>query len=383
MASTNDFVTVNFPYGQRLQEAVSRFRLCQDIGKHTLAFLTLRTSAQSTLQMAIDPIAEGTPVEIAFGRLPNTHTTWYGYVNHYEHSAPDRYARAQTTYVLIGTSAGLNNEQSRSWNGVTDSYIVRRVAKEHGYASVIQATPLIRPYTVQSGESDLALLNRLAELNGYRLWVDGATLSLLDPRVLMEGPRTAASPVFIRNRRSDDTVLSFTQTTGSTVPDVGVVAQRTVYGLAGTTLVAARTTPDTSRLTKVQQTPPVRSYGEAVVELGAANKRNDNWIAATVRVRGDWRVQPNQMIYLQGSALSARDQGGWLVTSAEHDIALQEPADSSGNRYVTTAKIVRNTVGGQNVSHIIRAEQQGPVISSVLQDGIWRAAMMREVTYGI
>jgi phage protein D/phage baseplate assembly protein gpV len=65
--------------------------------------------------------------------------------------------------------------KSRAFTHMTDADIARRIAGEHGLDTDIDGTSEVREHTHQHGETDYALLRRLASRIGYDFWITERT----------------------------------------------------------------------------------------------------------------------------------------------------------------------------------------------------------------
>ena len=72
-------------------------------------------------------------------------------------------------------------KKSRNWTNKTDSFIVSQIAREYGLEPDVEDTKVQHPKTEQSQESDSQFLEKLAERNGYELYVFDKTLSSSHP----------------------------------------------------------------------------------------------------------------------------------------------------------------------------------------------------------
>jgi len=72
-------------------------------------------------------------------------------------------------------------EKPLSWANKTDSEVVAAVARRYGLSAEVEDTQVRHPMTVKGQESDMQFLERLAERNGYELYMRGRTLRFRPP----------------------------------------------------------------------------------------------------------------------------------------------------------------------------------------------------------
>lgn len=375
MSSASAQATVTFigyPIAFPVRQASLRF----EHSKHSLAFVTCQfTDQQATI------VPEGTPAVLTWGKAPGGMANFYGYVNHYELSKPTTKSRQQITYVLIGTSRDLNNENTQSWRKISDSYVVRQIAKTHRFRSIVHATKDIWPYLSQSG-SDFAYINQLAEQDGYRPFIHNCVLYYLDPFALLLVSTSAVMPIFYADGAGGDTIKSFEMIQGTTVPRGGVQATRTTYGLSSNgRLIQSVSASSSAIINKLVLPRPVGSYAEAANLSQAVQNKNAGWITATVKVLGDVRLLPNQVVTLSGKALDPNAQGLWLVDAADHEIIPEVPGISQNSMFQTTVKLSKNAQAGNAFGNVMPLTASGSLQDPFLSNGIWQAPVLQEVIY--
>jgi phage protein D len=72
-------------------------------------------------------------------------------------------------------------KQSRNFDQKNDSDIAKQVASEHGLSAIVKDSRVVHPKTEQSQESDQQFLKKLAERNGYELFVFDKSLYFQPP----------------------------------------------------------------------------------------------------------------------------------------------------------------------------------------------------------
>lgn len=355
--------------------------LRQETGKHTIALVTTVADIATPVSQRTT-LPEGMPVTLTWGTTPARTTTWYGYLHHPESiSVPGRAPTVR--YVLTGTSAVLGDHTSRTWKSASGSYVVRQLGAAAGFSVYCHKTPGGATFLAQAAESDFTFLGGLADEYGFTLWADCDRLLFLNNRTLLAGPASSSMPAARMDRRNgrQDSLLTFTETRGPTVPGSGQVANRTTFGLdraSGQIIKAASTTDQVASPRRLIDTSrPIGSYSDAVSSLSASTARNDQWITAEAEMLGDIRLQPGGLVWLDGLAMPAGSRGMWLVQRAEHLLSVM--ADS----YTTRLRLTRNAVGQQVFSQILPYGPDNAPQACVLDDtGHWRAALVKEVTYG-
>lgn len=72
-------------------------------------------------------------------------------------------------------------KESRNWANKKDSDVVAEIARLYGLKSVVEDTKVVHPKTEKSQQSDMQFLEKLAERNGYELYVFDTTLYFRPP----------------------------------------------------------------------------------------------------------------------------------------------------------------------------------------------------------
>ncbi|CAB1062424.1 hypothetical protein D1BOALGB6SA_7201 [Olavius sp. associated proteobacterium Delta 1] len=75
----------------------------------------------------------------------------------------------------------MQGRQSRSWDSKKDSQVAREIASEHNLKSDVQDSQVIHPRVEQTQESNYHFLKRLADRNGFELYVFNDTLFFKEP----------------------------------------------------------------------------------------------------------------------------------------------------------------------------------------------------------
>lgn len=356
----------------RILQPIARVQVRQAYSGHTIVLLTTKVAAGSVSQQST--LAEGTPVRLVWGRVPDQASTWYGYAHHLEAAAS-----GELLYALIGTSDVLNSAHTRSWNNVTASYVIRALATDAGFRSFTHVTPAVSEYISQEDDTDWQCMTRLAQDHGYKLWVDGSTLTLTSPREVLLSPWTRSVPTFQGNGGVGDTLQSLEIINGTGAPSGGIAARRVVYGLDKATgqTVQAVSNPAGSSRTLVVSSAKADSYASAWSEATAQSGANDGWVTATANLWGDVRVSPGSLINLTGRSVPAGYDGLWAVESAEHTLQL-----SGITSYTTKVSLSRNAAYEYQIS-AVQNLRQSDTSTCVLQNGRWQSTLIEEAVYGV
>ncbi len=355
-----------------LRQNISRAEVRQALGKHTLVVVSTNVDIGTVSQQTYIP--EGTPTQITWGRAINKSAVWYGYCHHHQVTTDGR-----LQYLFLGTSNIFNSAYSRSWRDVTDSHIIRQLATDNGFRSYIHATGRIVDYTATETDTDFQFMNRLADRNGYRLWIDGATVFFTSPREAVVSPWLKSVPIFRYDGAAADTIINLDITQGTAVPLGGLAARRVTYGMDESSgrILEAVANPHNVGRTLVEATSTSTSYADALAWAEAVAARNDDWVRANLRLAGDVRVAPGNLLQLAGSRLPLGSTGLWLVEEAVHTLDLT----GSGN-YVTEVVLGRNATSAYRISSVRQQEAGTEFGYCKSQNSQWRSANLQEVIYG-
>lgn len=371
--------------------SVLRFDQTKAFGKHTVANLDVRYSRFDTGAVSTPWVApEWTPVQM---RMRDT--DWYGYVHHGGVASDVRDASGSAVrYTLIGTSLPMNEERTRSWRSTSASALVRNVATEHRLRSVITPNRAIIDYYAQAGTSDWKLLKDMAARTGYRLWVDGATVLFVDPKLLLVGVRDIDIPTFSQSFTPGvaDNMYAFSSKAGTNVPRVGgSTSKQIVYGLdprtgrrikatGATNLGDGSPNGPTPFLTHVVS-GGVSSLSQAVSSVGAQVTVSDGWITATAVVRGNARLVPGSLVRIAGSGVPIEQQGRWLVTSVNHRVINDNSLTI--DPFTTTLELERDQYYGPSFTSAVRLANTADTPPARIRSGIvWEADFLESINVG-
>jgi phage protein D len=357
--------------------------------KHTYAELDILYPGPFSSTASINTYTENSPIKVSYGTPPYIET-FYGYVNHSELISPTGASNITMRYGLIGTSQPMNNQHTRSWKSTSASAIARQIAQQQGFRSIISSTDRVLDYWAQSGESDLQLLDDLAAESGFRFWVDGSTLTFIDPELLLTGTIENAVPVFTYNRSAGtpDTLTDFNPVTGQNVPGQGIQANRMIHGVDSRTgqpfkystnanaNIGVPSSTTTPYINKVITDQYVRNYGQAKAVLDATSNSNRDWAQADVAVLGTPRLKPGYLVNLQGSALPSDSSGLWQVIAARHVIVPSRVGSGTTALNASYLTISRNQIDNVTFNRTKSLTGIGEIGGCYLLKGNWQATTL-------
>ncbi|WP_020142233.1 phage late control D family protein [Terracoccus sp. 273MFTsu3.1] len=382
--TTERSVSVYFN-GVRSTSPVVRYETHAAFGKHSVNVLDLRTGS------ARIAFPEWTPVVVDL-RVGATMDRWYGYVHHYgevDDTRASDVSNQNTRYTLIGTSLPLNEQRTRSWKNMTRSGVVREVARAHKFRTMVQRDGEILPFIAQAGNSDMALLQQMADESGYRLWVDGSTLRFIDPDTLLTGVRTLDIRSFNKGGGpgTPDGIISWSTKAGSMVPRAtGSAGAQSVYGLdrrTGTVVGAAvdQTPSGLPSLTKIDTNSVVTGTGQAVSRASANSKKARAWVTAKAIVVCSPGVKPGDVIEVAGDRIKPYERGLWLVTGVSHRVL--NDGSAAGFEYLTTLDLERDGIYSPSFNAAFRTINTRDLVAARIRDGYrWEAEVMEDVRVG-
>jgi hypothetical protein len=318
--------------GQVQQSLISRCEIRKAFGLHSLIIIDLQVGMSLGLGTSTPVSAEGTPVQVDFGRRFGSVVPWYGYIHHSGVVANTTSTKGTILrYVLIGTSLPMNNTQTRSWRGTSATALARQVFREHGLRTVTSVHPRVLSYWAQAGTSDFALLQALATETGYRLLVDGPTGMFFDPRTLLSSPLSSGAPSYRQDsgRNSVSTLLNFEVLAGHMIPRAtGSSLQAVVFGVdkrSGRTLQATGGTAVPGIPQQVLSAKTVDDFSVAQSLANAKNLATQGWITARADINGNASLNPGMVINVEGSAITAANVGLWLISGVTHLFDIYAP----------------------------------------------------------
>jgi hypothetical protein len=350
-------------HGWRAVAGLSKVTVRQKFGNHTLFFLDYSISKNQ--QHLLPP--EGTPVQVRFGSAPLGVRTAYGYVNHLEERV-DEENRKFTRLVALGTSKVMNSVTPTSWVGHTRSSILRDLGTRYRFRTVMHSHPEVLETWASGALTDFRVANLLADEIGYRLWVDGATMWMLDPHLVLASASTTSTKVVHLSQQRKSQVFK-----GTNVPGQVKASKRLVqYGVSRTTneLVVA-TSGDTS-LPVEMLSGSAASYTQAQFAAEGTQKSMLDQAVVDASFDGDATITPGSPIRFDQTATSRDQMGLWLVNEAVHEI--------SGEGFTTRISGSRDKdrVMTSRVLDVVRRE--GSLSRAVIRNGkTWEAEMQERV----
>lgn len=361
---------------------ITRFELRQHYEQHTLVIIdmTVPSVLLRTTGGALYP--EMTPVIVDWGRSTTEQSRFYGYVNHSE-VLTDEVGNPTVRYICLGTSLRMNGTEPRAWTAVSPSFVVAEIARKHRLRALLHRSRRKLPTFTITTDTDFQALQRLAGETGFRLWVDGGTVSFVDPNVLLAGAASTFVPQY-------PDVVQFSITPGTLVPrDTGVVSEKVVNGRSTITQGAFTVKSDTvlkARPDDIQGFRPfittvlpgeVGTYVEAKDRVDAAT-RLQNWLTATVRLPGAPMLRPGKLVWIDGPNVPVDQNGVWHVESTRH---LMNISPLGSTAHSTDVEISRNQ--GERPSFTRTAQVSGTpdTVACVQRDGVFWESESLDIVY--
>lgn len=385
--------------GSVLSQYATSVEIIQEIGAHPLAFLRISYIGQKNAQGVIGArnswkyLPEFSPVAINYGMRPGYMGQFLGYVGSYRlvKAASDIGSQDLITtiieYTIVGTSQLMQTTVNRTWKNISPSSIASSIAVKNGFRAVIHPYTAAINYRVQSS-SDFTFLADLAEEIGYHFYVDNTDLYFVNPKILLDRSTTRKIPQFWMYNKPGlwDSVRSFEPIVGTITPDGGIVANRTITGLNPRTrnlvsaaqeytLVSASGAVNSPLISKYYNIAPAESYYEAQQKVQASTNNNQYWLVANSVLRGDFRVRPNMLIEIAGSAIPDTESGVWLVRSTKHCLSMPAPTGHQvTGTYEMYTTLMRDQVYTANVSAPGETDPVVQPVPAVLRQGIWKSS---------
>lgn len=351
-------------YGWRAVSGLSKVTIRQKFGNHTLFWLDYNISENQ--RYLLPP--ENTPFSVRIGSGPLGTRTSYGYVNHLEEKV-DGSGRRYTRLVGLGTSKVMNSANPTTWDGLTRSGVIRELGTRHRFRTVVYSHPEVLETWSPGTQSDFRAANMLAEEIGYRLWVDGATLWLLDPHLVLETASSASTKTVRMGQQRSAQVFK-----GSNVPGQVKASKRLVqYGLdRSTNEIISTSTGDVGQPVEVL-TGVANSYSESQFAAAGAQKAAQDQASVTVSFEGDAMVTPGSPIRFDSSVPSPDQIGMWLVNEAVHEV--------SGDGFTTAVTATRD-VSRQPLSRVPDVvRREGLLARAVVRNGMtWEAETQERIS---
>lgn len=330
--------------------------IMQTWGYHDMVVLRIeynRSYATGTLT----PWADNAPVQVVWGRQPQTIVNWYGYVNHHKLSAnaDSGTHNLQFTYYCLGSSKPMNTVTSKSWGSVTPTYIAQQMATKYQLRSVTTATTWTLANEMQASETDFQYMNRIASKTGYRFWVGGGTLYFIDPAVVLIATAAQLVPNYYmqKNLAWQDTIRDFQRYQGDNLPG-SLVATRNLYGIDPITGQFFTATAGTGSYTQTNTVRTATTMSDAQNHVNSWQALSQWWIAGNAELFGTTLLYPGKVVHLQGSAMPPGDSGFWIVGSARQLLKMSGTTPAN-DKYMTQVSVLRNSTAAipyQNAQQI-------------------------------
>jgi hypothetical protein len=228
------------------------------------------------------------------------------------------------------------------------------------------------PYLVENWatgtRSDFQSLKALAEETGYRLWVDGSTLWMIDPQRLLRTASSLTTPLFTRRQVKKIQVLG-----GSNIPGKISPSQRKVqFGLDyRSNEFFTATSGDPHNPAQVSSNP-VTTFSEAQEVADAAERKQQDYYALAATVSGAAKVHPGRLVRFESGTVNTDQSGLWLVNEAVHEITS------------TTFTTELGATRGRDAHRLMRAPDTvrgaSGQMPAIVRDGeVWEAALQEHL----
>ncbi|MCP3993678.1 MAG: VgrG-related protein [bacterium] len=222
--------------------------------------------------------------------------------------------------------------RSRTFVEMTDADIASQIAREHGLDEDIDSTREVRPYVLQSSQSDFVFLSERARQIGFDVWITGRTLHF-KPR-----PRAGSTPPSLEygeNLRSFKVRFSSTERCDEViVRGWDPVAKEAITGRAsdGDSGCSAAAADEIERESKRAFGNVTRSAGQFPVETQAAAdalaeslllRSSGGSVVARGEAVGDPRLAAGADVDISG--VGSRLSGTYRISSVEHTFGAGGP----------------------------------------------------------
>lgn len=351
-------------YGWRAVTGLAKVTIRQKFGNHTLFFLDYSISENQ--RYLLPP--EDTPFEVRFGSGPLGVKSTYGYVNHLEERV-DENNRKFTRMVGVGTSKVMNTATPKSWTGLSRTGIVRDLGSRYRFRTVVHPHPEVLDVWSSGTQTDFRAANALADEMGFRLWVDGATLWLLDPTLLLASASTSSTKVVRLQQQRTAQVFK-----GSSIPGQVKASKRTVqYGVNRATNDLIVATNGAIGMPVEVLGRPATSYSDAQYAALGVQKASQDQAVVEATFDGDANITPGSPVVFDQSAASPDQVGLWLVNEAVHEIA-----NVGGFTTSISASRDRNRPLASRVMDVVHRE--GVLTKAVIRNGkTWESSAQERV----
>jgi hypothetical protein len=350
-------------YGWKTVSGLLKVTVVQKFGNHTLFHLDYNIS--NNQRYLLPP--ENTPVAVRYGSGPLGVRTTYGYVNHLE-DRTDEEGKRYTRIVCVGTSKVLNTATMSTWYSTSRSGVVRSIGERYRFRTVVHNHSEVLDMWATGDMTDFRAINEIVSQIGFRLWIDGATLWMLDPqRVLSSASAASTKVINAKNKRS---VSVFK---GSNVPGLVPASKRTVqFGVNQSSNEIIETRAGDHTLPAQVLTNPVSGYSKAKYATDGAARAMADQTAMSATLSGDATITPGSPLKFNFADSTPDQYGLWLVNEATHVVS---------NEGFTTSVSVSRDVNRQATSRapdLVRRESVDA--RAVVRDGAtWEAERQERI----
>lgn len=363
--------TVSFPkMADDTELVVIAANLLQEEMSHDI--LTVKIKGHLT---GVNRLSEGDPVKLTWS-IDDVKSTWVGYVYLIENAT---YEPGNVLVVTcIGNSYSMKNARQAVYSNCTADVVASKIARLHGLKADTTRHTLVFKQISQTGQSDWQTLLKLAKQCGYGFRVENDKLIFKSRSDLhARAKRVPRYFKFVSTPtgalHSYLSVYDFKPQLAEQAPEIeGSGVSRSIGYLANNGVSSAehskkynkyainksttsRHVRDNSRavFTKIitSEVAPTASYSKTVLQ-SIANSQAYRY-RATARLRGDSRVRPYDVLYLDG--LPDGMYGYWNVISVRHRFGEANPyylevevgSDALGEPLLETSALGTRDVAGE------------------------------------
>lgn len=323
-------------------------RILQREYAHDTAVLTIPRDTYSKEQYA-----DGRPVVLSWGWLPDDSETFVGYIHHTD-QADARENRRELKVYCIGATYRFKDVHARTFHGMTAVQVAAQIAKGNQFALLADHDGFIHENLTQSGRSDWEFLVWLARRHGLVLYGQNTELRMIRRRIERTPGRKQPTFRFVRG-------INFVRgaahklevKTGEQLPGTDK-RNRLVGGVSNSgELIFARhsgavgggggvhTTTSEASFSQRYRERPVRTPAEAADILEGEAELHRFTVQAHAELGGDTRVHQGSTIRLVD--VDPDSDGFWYVKQADHRITRYE--------YQLHVELERDTLGDAAAGH--------------------------------
>lgn len=338
---------------------------------HEMATILVRNQRISSATLT-----DGSPVRISFTD-GLAEREFVGYIHHIQGSI-DRQVDT-TKVVCIGATYILKQSQQSVFRNLSATAVAAEVCERNRLSHYITPNSRMFDQLVQAGETDWKFLVYLANLIGYTVYPDGASV-VFEPRLRSWTDSSNSTQRFLLTRQGDPrkgSMFEFSPTTGTTLPTPdgftavpvlsGVDPKATSHLTQSRTgkRTTLRTKPVEDRFTAYRTGTVINSLKEGMYEAEAFTERNAFPLKATAKFVGSASLTPNSPVFLKG--VGSEYSGYWVIDAVTHVV--------ENGQYFCHANILsdsfgRDTTGSlspeQNVVDLRQVAATIPVVNTLL-----------------